>query len=106
MASPAVRGPQRYGGRSGTLLGGLLTALLLVAMQAGWMVSIAIDVVRVTGFSPPVSMTIDLLPSSWPLNVVAGSPVSAGAALVRLATLVDHAPDGADSPRLIRRMSR
>jgi hypothetical protein len=91
--------------------------------------------VCVTKILPPVSMTIAVLPSSWPLHLTACSPVSTGAALVGLATQVAALyalwtrnasvlgpPAGKDpvvagpgrwhpmalmfSPRLTRRMSR
>ncbi|RJL30518.1 hypothetical protein D5H75_23480 [Bailinhaonella thermotolerans] len=56
--------------RTGAAITGVLTAVLLVASQAGWIVFIAVEAVLATGFSPGVSAVLRALPSSWGLVAV------------------------------------
>jgi ABC-2 type transport system permease protein len=56
--------------RTGAAVTALITAVLLVLSQSGWVVFIALDAVLETGFSDSFSQVVRALPSSWGLVAV------------------------------------
>jgi len=56
--------------RTGAAITAVLTAVLMVASQSGWVVFIALDTVLITGFAADFSFAVRALPSSWGLLAV------------------------------------
>ncbi|MDQ3533954.1 MAG: hypothetical protein M3456_16615, partial [Actinomycetota bacterium] len=68
---------------------GAITGALLVLTQAGWMILVVIDTVRVAGFSDGVATAIRAFPSSWGvLAVEAAGTGNSAAAVAWIAALV------------------
>lgn len=78
--------------RTGAAVTGAITGAILVLTQAGWMILIVIETVRLTGFSDGVATMIRAFPSSWGILAVdaagAGDGTLALAWMAALAGLV------------------
>ncbi|MGX7825877.1 hypothetical protein ACTG9Q_12365 [Actinokineospora sp. 24-640] len=56
--------------RSGAVISGVITAVMIVVASSGWIIFVGVEVVLATGFSPGFSAVVRALPSSWGLVAI------------------------------------